>query len=105
VHRVEASRSGLPRRHIAELGEGEKSRASGDEAGEGGVPMSHPKHEKMHKLERQMADRMREHQDLMERFINTGDHSAQEKADKILHDFHRLRKERDELKERLNKPE
>jgi hypothetical protein len=52
-----------------------------------------------------MADRMREHQDLMERFINTGDHSAQEKANRILHDFHRLRKERDELKERLNKPE
>jgi hypothetical protein len=70
-----------------------------------GASMSDPKQEKIHKLERQMADRMREHQDLMERFINTGDHSAQEKANGILHDWHRLRKERDELKERLNKPE
>jgi hypothetical protein len=69
-----------------------------------GASMSDPKQEKIHKLERQMADRMREHQDLMERFINTGDHNAQEKANGILHDWHRLRKERDELRERLNSP-
>jgi hypothetical protein len=61
--------------------------------------------EKIRRLESQMADRMREHQSFMERFISTGDQNAKERADQVMHIWHRHRNEITELKEKLNKPE
>jgi hypothetical protein len=61
--------------------------------------------EKIRRLENQIADRMSEHQRFMERFISTGDHTAKERADQVMHIWHRHRNEIVELKEKLNKPE
>jgi hypothetical protein len=59
--------------------------------------------EKIRELESQMADRMREHQSFMERFIDKGDHIAKERADQVMHIVNKHRKEIAELRETLDK--
>jgi hypothetical protein len=80
----------------------------GHDEGPGGVSMNETEQEileKIRRLESQMADRMREHQSFIERFIDKGDHTAKERTDQVMHIWHRHRNEIAELKERLTKPE
>ena len=61
--------------------------------------------EKIRRLEKQIADRISEHQRFMERFVSTEDQNAEERADQVMHIWRRHRNEIAELMEKLTKLE